>query len=117
MRACKRRLDVGATPTDPENEYFKLKEIRKLKRAALDAARETKADERTRLKEQHWMRCPKCGMKLDEIEFRGVTVDTCFNCEGMFFDLGEVDKMLEWKEPGLVEQMVTVLFRTGFTTS
>ncbi len=34
--------------------------------------------ERESLRAQHWMRCPKCGVQLDEITFRGVKVDKCF---------------------------------------
>ena len=55
--------------------------------------RETVEAEKRRLAELHWMRCPKCGMELAEIDFRDVQVDACFACGGMFFDHGEVDKL------------------------
>ncbi|MCH9683051.1 MAG: zf-TFIIB domain-containing protein [Deltaproteobacteria bacterium] len=39
---------------------------------------ELTVQERESLRAQHWMRCPKCGVQLDEITFRGVKVDKCF---------------------------------------
>ncbi len=81
--------------SNPEEEYFKQEELAKLRKLRKQAAEQTKGDEASRLKELHWMRCPKCGMELAEVDFRGVRVDTCFNCGGMFFDQGEVEKIQE----------------------
>ena len=93
-------------PTDPEEEYFKREEIAKI-RASRKAATHAMADsERDSLKQQHWMRCPKCGMELHEVDFRGVRVDSCFSCGGMYFDAGEVTKILEYEEPGFLDKIV-----------
>jgi uncharacterized protein len=43
------------------------------------------------LKHEMERNCPKCGMDLTEIEFRGIRVDRCFVCEGTWFDAGEVE--------------------------
>ena len=51
------------------------------------------------LKQQHWMRCPKCGHELAEQELSGIKVDRCPNCGGVFFDAGELDTLLESQEP------------------
>lgn len=51
-------------------------------------------EERKMLKELHHMRCPKCGMELREIKFKGVNIDKCFSCEGAWFDAGEIETML-----------------------
>jgi hypothetical protein len=81
-------------PSEKEDEYFKLQELKKIKKLREDAARELQQKEKDRLKELHWMRCPKCGLELDEVDFKGVTVDACYSCGGMFLDQGEMDKIV-----------------------
>ncbi|MCH9683390.1 MAG: zf-TFIIB domain-containing protein [Deltaproteobacteria bacterium] len=49
------------------------------------------------------MRCPKCGMPLDEITFRGVKVDKCFGCGGVYLDDGELEELAG--KPGWFEAM------------
>jgi hypothetical protein len=100
-------------PVDKEDEYFKLEELARLKIKRERETRETAAEEQRRLKELHWMRCPKCGMALDEIDFRGVKVDACLSCGGMFLDRGEIDKVLEHKEPGFLGRVFATLFRSA----
>lgn len=60
-------------------------------------------DERARLRAQHWMRCPKCGLSLDEITFRGVKVDKCFACGGVYLDDGELEQLAG--KPGWFEAL------------
>jgi len=48
------------------------------------------AKEREWLKELHYMKCPKCGMNLVEIEYRSIKVDRCSACEGVWLDKGEM---------------------------
>ncbi len=96
-------------PSENEDEYFKRQELERLKVQREQAARMTAEQERERLKELHWMRCPKCGLELAEVDFRGVFVDACFACGGMFFDRGEIDKV-DKDEPGLLGRMTSTLF-------
>lgn len=101
---------MPVSPSDNEDEYFKKQEMERLRRQRRDTAREMAAQEKEALKHQHWMRCPKCGLELAEITFRGVDVDACFNCGGMFFDQGEIDKALAHREPGTLGKLVASLF-------
>jgi hypothetical protein len=64
---------------------------------------ELTAEERERLRVMHWMRCPKCGLQLDEITFRGVKVDKCFACGGVYLDDGELEQLAG--KPGWFEAM------------
>ena len=59
--------------------------------------------ERERLRELHWMRCPKCGAELQEIVFRSVKVDKCFACGGVYLDDGELEQLAG--KPGWFEAM------------
>ena len=84
-----------------EDEWF-LRNERELIEAARKAREKREAaragqereEERRRLKDLHFMRCPKCGHELREEGIEGVQVDRCTFCEGMFLDAGELDKLL-----------------------
>ena len=99
-------------PSDPEDEYFKKREVRKLREQSEITAREKAVEDRDKLKELHWMHCPKCGLDLVEVEYRGVQVDTCFQCGGMYLDKGEIEKIMGFEEPGALRRMVTAFFGT-----
>jgi protein-arginine kinase activator protein McsA len=87
-------------PSEKEEEYFKLQELKKIKKMREEAAGELAVKEKERLKELHWLRCPKCGLELDEVEYRGVIVDACYSCGGMFLDQGEIDKIVAFEKKG-----------------
>jgi hypothetical protein len=80
-------------PTNQEEEYFIKQEALKLRKLAIKARDEMVEEERKKLKELHWMRCPKCGMKLEEITINSVQVDKCFACNGLYLDDGELEKI------------------------
>ncbi|MDC0715735.1 TFIIB-type zinc ribbon-containing protein [Nannocystis bainbridge] len=61
-------------------------------------------DERESQKRLHWMRCPKCGSELAEVQFRNVKVDKCFACNGVFLDDGELEQLTG--KPGWIESML-----------
>ena len=84
-----------------EDEWF-LRNERELIEAARKAREQREAEranqgrdeERRRLKDLHFMRCPKCGHELREEAIEGVQVDRCTFCEGLYLDAGELDKLL-----------------------
>ncbi len=43
------------------------------------------------MKNLHYMRCPKCGMELIEIDYRNIKVDKCSECQGVWLDAGELE--------------------------
>lgn len=77
--------EPGAPADGVEVQRRRLAHQQRLR--AMDAA------ERERLRQQHWMRCPKCGNELEEIVFRGVKVDKCFGCGGVYLDDGELEQL------------------------
>ena len=84
-----------------QNERKLLEDVRKEreKRERERRARETE-EERRRLKEQHWMRCPKCGHPLKAEDLDGIEIDRCTFCEGFFMDAGELEQLFLQKEQG-----------------
>ena len=98
-------------PSEKEEEYFKRQELEKIKKLREQATKNTADQEKKDLKALHWMRCPKCGMELDEVDYKNVVVDACFACGGMFFDHGEIDKFLEKEDSGsLLGKVISGLF-------
>lgn len=82
-------------PSSQEEEYFARRAFEQKKQLAEERERKLKEEERRRLKEQHWMRCPKCGMELAEIDFRGVKIDKCTSCSGVWLDAGELEQVAQ----------------------
>ena len=80
-------------PTSKEEEYFAREEAIKLRKLTNKTQHEMAADEKKKLKDLHWMRCPKCGMQLNTIDINKVEVDKCFSCGGIFLDDGELEKI------------------------
>jgi hypothetical protein len=80
-------------PSSSEEKYFNRQEAEKIKMLALEKAKKIKKQEREILKKTHWMHCPKCGMELHQILFRGVIVDKCFHCDGVFLTQKELEKL------------------------
>ena len=77
----------------PEEEYFAKEEAEKAKRLKEKLREETEAEERERIKAACHMKCPKCGSPLHEGTFRGVRIDRCSVCGGVWLDAGELEKL------------------------
>ena len=92
-------------PSEKEEEYFARKEFEKLKKIEQEKQNKLAADEKKRLKELHFMHCPKCGLKLVEIDYKGVKIDKCSACEGVWLDAGEVESIR-----GLEKSIIDKLF-------
>ena len=105
------RKAMPIKPSSNEEEYFIRKEAERLRRLAEEHREKTAMEDRERERALHFMRCPKCGMQLQEIAFGDVRVDKCFGCEGMWLDKGELD-VLRTKEAGFIDRLMNV-FRQG----
>ena len=77
-----------------ENEKKLLEEARRA-REAREAERRAKetAAERQRLKDLHYMKCPKCGHDLKVETLDAIEIDRCAFCEGFFVDAGELEQL------------------------
>jgi hypothetical protein len=77
-----------------ENEKKLLEEARRAREAreAERMAGETAAG-RKKLKDLHYMKCPKCGHDLKVEALQGIEIDRCTFCEGFFVDAGELEQL------------------------
>lgn len=81
-----------------ENEKKLLTKLRIEREARMkEKLAETDRKQREELKRAHWMRCPKCGQGMETKDHAGVEVEVCTFCEGVFFDRGELEQMLDRK--------------------
>lgn len=51
-------------------------------------------EEKKKARELHYMKCPKCGMDLEEITFMDILVDICNECKGLWLDKGELESIM-----------------------
>jgi hypothetical protein len=93
-------------PTNLEDEYFVREDAEKKRKLALQVKKETEAAELARLKALHHMRCPKCGLQMQEVKFRRIDVDVCFACNGVFLDKGELEHIVHNVTPGVVDAVL-----------
>jgi hypothetical protein len=82
-------------PHHLEEEYFVREDAEKKRALALKVKKEMEAAEAARLKALHFMRCPKCGLPLQEVKFKHIDVDICFACKGIFLDQGELEHIIK----------------------
>lgn len=87
-------------PSKAEDEYFARQELERRKKWAQEQSGKMAQEEKERLKQLHYMKCPKCGMDLQEIDLKGVSVDQCGNCGGIFLDAGEIDQIAKQPDQG-----------------
>ena len=69
-----------------EEEYFRRKELE-----ALEKTRQRIAADESKRNEVAFMRCPRCGEKLEEQIFDDIKVDRCNGCHGVWLDAGELE--------------------------
>jgi len=78
-----------------EKERKLLEEFKKKREARIaELAKQEGAKKREELKKQHWMCCPKCGHGMRVMDLKGVQVDICSHCEGLYFDRGEIEMLV-----------------------
>jgi len=84
-----------------KQEAEKLGQLREIRKRA------HKKEEMAQLKDTHWMRCPKCGQEMVEIEYSNssrkntVHIDKCGGCEAITLDNGELELILEMHKGSL----------------
>ena len=102
---------MAMKPSEKEEEYFKRLEFEKKMELEQKKQRAFAEGEKKRLRDLHFMHCPKCGMNLVEINYQGIQVDKCSACEGVWLDAGELERVVS-KEKGVLDSFFSV-FKKG----
>jgi hypothetical protein len=88
-------------PSEREEEYFARMEFEKKKNQEEEKQKKLAEGERKKLKELHYMKCPKCGMELIEIDYKSTKIDKCSGCGGIWLDAGELETVSQLEKTGL----------------
>jgi uncharacterized protein len=88
-----------------EDDWFRQNERKLLEEARVarekrEKERAAKEEEETRrrLKDAHFMKCPKCGHDMKTETLDSIEIDRCTFCEGVYFDAGELDQLFLTKK-------------------
>lgn len=79
--------------TSGEEEYFAREEAEKLHKIKAQQSKRLTETQRLQLKELHHMKCPKCGLDLETLVHRGIEIDRCNGCGGVWLDRGELEEL------------------------
>jgi hypothetical protein len=88
-------------PSEKEDEHFARVEFERKKKQEEEKQAKLAAEEKKRLKELHYMKCPKCGMQLVEIDYKGIKMDRCTGCIGVWLDAGELEQVAGLEQSSL----------------
>ena len=94
-------------PSHEEEEYFARQEMEKRQALAEKVRDQMQAGELDKLKQSHWNHCAKCGFEMHPIIFKGVTVEKCPNCGGIFLSAGELEQ-LAGKQDGFIASVLSL---------
>jgi len=88
-------------PSSKEEEYIARLEFEEKKKRDEARTKRLIAEEKKKLKELHFMKCPKCGMDLIEISYKRMKIDKCSSCAGIWLDSGEFEMVTEMEKSAL----------------
>lgn len=88
-------------PSEREAEYISKIEFERRKKIEEEKHKKLTEEMKQGLKELHFMRCPKCGMELIEIDYKEIKVDKCSECDGIWLDAGELETVAKLEKSGL----------------
>jgi hypothetical protein len=87
-------------PSEKEEEYFARLEFERKKKVEEEKNKRLAKEEKEKLKRLHWMKCPKCGMELIQIDYKGIEIDKCSECDGVWLDAGELERISKLEKTG-----------------
>jgi Zn-finger nucleic acid-binding protein len=96
--------DHGTThkPSHHEDEFFAREDVEKRRKLAQTMKKEMAEEDRKKLRDLHFMHCPKCGMKMEAMTFRNIGVEVCFSCHGVFLEQPDIDVIAHPEQKGIM---------------
>jgi uncharacterized protein len=81
-------------PTEREEEYFARLEFERRRKILDEQETQAAGEERQRILAVARGWCPKCAGELVPVRCRGVELDKCSRCQGVWLDFGELDQVM-----------------------
>jgi len=97
-------------PTGYEQNFIAKMEFDRRKAIEEEKRKKMEVDERNKLQKLHYMKCPKCGMELIEIDYKNIKVDKCSDCSGIWLDAGELEAIAKL-DKSLLDNVFSVFKR------
>ncbi len=94
-------------PSNEEEEYFARIEREQTEKHREKLQVEAAQAEAEKLRILHWMRCAKCGSEMESVQFRGVVIERCPSCAGVYLDAGELGKLAGEDKGGMIESVAS----------
>jgi hypothetical protein len=94
-------------PSEKEEEYFARQMFETKQKVEQEKQKQLAEAERQKAKDLHYMKCPKCGMNLVEIDYKSIKIDRCSSCEGVWLDTGELSQIVKL-EKGALDRLFSV---------
>jgi len=82
-------------PMSKEEEFFLKMNQEKINKLRGELDQKRSENEKNQRRQIHWMKCPKCGTDLKEVNHQNVMIDTCSECKGIWLDGGELNILIE----------------------
>jgi hypothetical protein len=92
-----------------EDEYIAKEEAEKTKQLKAELNEQLSEQERVQTKAQCYMKCPKCGADLNEVIFRGIKIDRCLLCDGVWLDEGELEKLAGTENESVIGNIIQII--------
>ncbi len=89
--------DAEELRREREEGWFRANEAKLIEEARqrrLQAEQKRQSEEAASARARYWKKCPKCGNDMQTQSIEGVDVEKCPQCEGIFFDRGELETLL-----------------------
>ncbi len=93
-------------PSQNEDEYFARQSAELLEAQRIAQQKATDLEER----KTHYMRCPKDGGHLQHQAIGDVEIDHCPECNGIWLDDGELERLAKQDDPGYFGRFFGSLF-------
>jgi hypothetical protein len=81
-------------PSEQEEEYFARLEFERRKQALAKQQPPAGTEAYQQQVAVNQFRCPKCGAALVQMHYKGIEIDKCSHCQGIWLDCGELERML-----------------------
>jgi hypothetical protein len=88
-------------PSEQEEEYFARLEFERRKQALAEQQPPADMEAAQQQVAVNQFRCPKCGAALIAMHYKGIEIDKCSRCQGIWLDSGEWERLLP-EEQGLL---------------
>jgi uncharacterized protein len=81
-------------PSEQEEEYFARLEFERRKQALAERQPPAGTEAHQQQVAVDQFRCPRCGAALVQMHYKGIEIDKCSHCQGIWLDCGELERML-----------------------